>query len=63
MCFLLNQKIFYLLLLFFCLFFGCSDNISPEQKALDLVINSHIVSKDFPVDRVLRILSEKRVMM
>jgi hypothetical protein len=46
-----NTKIFILLLLFFLT--GCSDS-TPEQKALDLAINSHVVNKDLSVDRVIK---------
>ncbi len=46
------KKSLLLLLLFF--FIGCSDNTPPEQNALDLVKNSHIVNKDLSVDRVIK---------
>lgn len=51
LCF--KKNIFVFLLFIVCFMQGCSDNITPEQKALDLVINSHSANKDVPVHRLV----------
>jgi hypothetical protein len=50
---LINKKFLILLLLLFCIFPGCSDNTPPEQKALDLVMNSYATNKDISVYRCI----------
>jgi hypothetical protein len=49
-----NKNIFILSFFIICFMQGCADNTSPEQKALDLAINSHVVNKDLSVDRVIK---------
>ncbi len=51
LCF--KKNIFVFLLFIICFIQGCSDNTTPEQKALDIVINSHAANRDIPVRKLV----------